>query len=201
MDSTSMLDAVTYRLAAAMYARGYSPYEISAELNMPEAEVRAILAQIREEWEREAREDFTYRMAMELKKLEQLERTAWEAYELSKQAAARKKTVERGVGATTGKEYCLEKVEEEQLPAGDHRYLDVIKWAIERRIEILGLSAPKRAEVFTASIDMQALAEALGSGERLQSITEVIKQIRVDKAKMLGAAQVIETVSDEAEVE
>jgi hypothetical protein len=173
---TELEEAEKSRVAALMLLRGYDVWDIAHELGVSAKEMSNILQRVMEEWKEKTALDLDAHIAIELKKLELIEQQAWVAYETSRQSAKRRKIQERGTGATSGSPYEYERVEEESLPPGDPQYLEIVKWAIAKRIELLGLAAPKKTQFFTASVSIDATKQ-ISSKERLQELQQLFAQL------------------------
>lgn len=91
------------------------------------------LKTIQERWLASSVRSFDEARAQELAKLDELERVAWDAYELSKEPIVRRKTAKKVDGQTT------EATQEVSLGYGDPRFLDKVSWCIDRRCKLLGL--------------------------------------------------------------
>jgi transposase-like protein len=195
---TELADAEKARVAALMLLRGYDVWDIAHELGVSAREMSSILQQVMEEWKEKTALDLDAHIAIELKKLELIEQQAWQAYETSRQAAKRRKIQERGTGATSGSPYEYERVEEESLPPGDPQYLEIVKWAIAKRIELLGLAAPKKAQFFTASVSIDATKQ-ISSKERLQELQQLFTQLLASGEEGAEASLLTGEVSENAE--
>ena len=103
-------------LAARLYLGGHTQREIAELVGVTQQQVSLDLAEIRFRWSAAAVGAMAERTATELAKLDNLERTAWEAWEAS-----------RGEGVP-----------------GDPRYLATVERCILARVRILGLAAPER---------------------------------------------------------
>ncbi len=97
---------------------------------------------IRGRWRRSALLDFDARQALELAKVDELERVYWQAWERSRQT--RETTSTKKVD---GKEAKIEAAMSRQQLLGDPRFLAGVQWCIERRCKLLGIDAPERRQV------------------------------------------------------
>lgn len=77
--------------------------------------------------------------AVELARINKLERTYWEAWEKSLLETKRTKTSTRTGGDATAEVQRIERL-------GDPRYLEGVRWCIERRCKLLGVDAPEKHE-------------------------------------------------------
>lgn len=161
---------------AHMYCRGYSVYDISKMTGKTIASITKELDNIRTIWKESAIFDFNERISYELKKLDYLETMYWESWEKSKREAE-----------TSFSEVEIEDNEDgpkrrrskrtTSLPPGDPRFLEGIRWCIERRCQLLGLDAPKKSAVFTANVDMAPVIDELESTRRQQELIGLIKSL------------------------
>lgn len=145
-------------IVAQLFKRGYSypeiKREVMARLDLPtyslstvSKDVNTLLA----EW-RECRiENLDYALQLELQRIDDLIKEAWEAWEKSKEDGVERTSKQKGVPMPDGEEgdenrvltTAMEQTQKEVHPCGDPRYLDMIhKLLIERR-KLLGLYAPE----------------------------------------------------------
>jgi hypothetical protein len=74
------------RETAALYLRGLTQYEIGQRLNVSRQQIGYDLKVLQRRWQESALGDFNAKKAAELAKMDELERTYWEAWERSCQA-------------------------------------------------------------------------------------------------------------------
>lgn len=160
--------AQTVRLdiIAQLYKRGYSYRQIREEvmarldlqsysLHTVHKDVNALLA----EWRKTRIENLDHAVQLELERIDEVTREAWEAWEKSKQGGDKVRTKQTGVPQPAGEDdgngnneggittIKLERTSEEINANGDPRYLEVIhKNAMERR-KLLGLYSPEKREI------------------------------------------------------
>jgi hypothetical protein len=125
----------TPQRVAKAYLRVVS--KIAPDRARPPPQITRDLQAIRDEWQASATMAFGERVAQELAKLDELERTYWNAWERSCGDAERlsAKTVKDGEDERT------EAVKHVEPPPCDARFLDGVEPCIKRRCEILGLNA------------------------------------------------------------
>ncbi len=147
---------------AALYCRGYTQHEIGVQLGLSQAQVSKDLGAVRAEWLESRKASFDERTAVELAKIDHIEKVAWEAWErsckpkellLSRTESVpqlppredglgpkREKVKGRVVGEPTPV-VVLKTVEEKKLTGqvGDDRFLGRVSWCIETRCKLLGL--------------------------------------------------------------
>src|SRR5215831_10820916 len=73
------------RETAALYLRGLSQVEIAQRLNLSRQQIGYDLKILQRRWQESALADFHAKKAAELAKMDELERTYWEAWERSRQ--------------------------------------------------------------------------------------------------------------------
>lgn len=151
-------------IIAQLYKRGYSYRQIREEvmarldlqaysLHTVYKDVNALLA----EWRETRIENLDHAVQLELERIDEVTREAWEAWEKSKQGGDKVRTKQTGVPQPPGEDgdggdggiatIRLERTSEEINANGDPRYLEIIhKNAMERR-KLLGLYSPDKKEI------------------------------------------------------
>lgn len=151
-------------IIAQLYKRGYSYRQIREEvmarldlqaysLHTVHKDVQALLA----EWRETRIENLDHAVQLELERIADVTREAWEAWEKSKQDYERKRAKQQGAPPVPGDDdkaadggvvtTRMELQREEMRCYGDPRYLEVIhKNAVERR-KLLGLYSPEKKEI------------------------------------------------------
>lgn len=128
------------RRIAELYLRGINQHTIAAELGISQGQVSLDLKSIRKEWLDSSLFDFNARQAEELAKIDNLEATYWTAWERSlKDVSTKTKRAFKSLASEASSNEISETV---QQKTGDPRYLEGIRWCIDKRCEILGLNAP-----------------------------------------------------------
>lgn len=122
----------------ALRLKEWSQAEIAAELGVSQATVSGDLKQIEKEWRASSIRDFDLACAVELKKIDQLERAAWEGYEQSKKPA-QSAVMHGDAGSSPARKTVKNRY-------GDPRFLDQVHKCMAARRALLGLDAPKRVE-------------------------------------------------------
>lgn len=124
---------------AERYLRGMYQQQIADELGVDQATVSRDLAELRKEWLDRSINHIQQKKADELSRIDQLERTYWDAWERSKENA------ETIIDRQTPGGRIFETKTEGQV--GNPSFLAGVQWCINRRCELLGLDAPKKQEV------------------------------------------------------
>ena len=163
----------------ALYCQGWYQSKIVEHLakhrpyKVTQQTISYDLKAIKKKWLASSLRDFDEARSTELSKIDNLEAVAWSEYLKSQEPVIKKKTVMKIDGHTT------EATQEGQTGLGDPKYLDTVKWCIDRRIKLLGLDAPVRKEVTgkdggpieTTSLDLSTLTDdqlqRLANGEDL----------------------------------
>lgn len=117
--------------AAQLYLRGYHQQYIADELKVSVATICNDLKSMHTEWKHSASVAIDEKIALELAKLDEVEATAWKAFEESKETSVSS----HEKGTTTNN------------TAGDARFLSIIQSCIEKRCKILGIDSPDKLEL------------------------------------------------------
>ena len=148
-------------IIAGLYKRGYSYREIRKEvmarLDLQSYSLQTVHKDVNRllgEWRKTRIENIDYALQLELQRIDDLIKEAWEAWDKSKTDYERKKAKQHGV-PNVGEEnkersiltVKMEQQSEEVICYGDPRYLEIIhKLLIERR-KLLGLYAPEKRDI------------------------------------------------------
>ena len=127
---------------ASMYLRRFTQAEIARKLGVVVSTVCKDLKAIHKEWAAGRIGDRSAWIERELAAIDRLERTYTRAWVRSckDETPRTAKTVNTPDGVRT------EASKREEGQAGDPRFLEGVRWCINRRIELLGLDAPKKME-------------------------------------------------------
>jgi hypothetical protein len=147
------------------YLRGMYMTDIARDMGVDTATVSRDLAELRKEWLDRSINHIDQKKAIELAKLDRLEVTYWDAWERSKLDA------ETEITKSTPNGHVHEVRREGQ--SGNPAFLAGVMSCINKRCEILGLDAPKKADVTSGGQPIKqndseydraliTLAEALG---------------------------------------
>ena len=155
-------------IIAQLYKRGYSyrqmQEEVKARLDLQSYSLRTVHKDVQallEEWRGTRIENIDHAVQLELERIDDIIREAWEAWEKSKQDADKTRTKQTGVPRQPDEEegnggsrgdgeivtIQLERTSEEQTNCGDPRYLEVIHKNLTERRKLLGLYSPEKREV------------------------------------------------------
>lgn len=129
-----------YRQVAALYLQGKWQTEIATIVGTTQQQVSYDLKILQKRWYQESVADIAERKAIELQRVDKIEREAWEAWERSKQP--REVTItEASEGTHPGRKATMRK----EGQAGDPRFLVEIGKCVDRRVAILGIGAREEA--------------------------------------------------------
>ena len=152
-------------LEARMYLEGHSQAEIADHIcdirhyDISAQQVSQDMKKVRQRWVDSQLRDFDQAKAHELSKIDNLEREYWEAWRKSLELATEifsekeegnmQSTNAQGVVAGTVKPiYSKSKVKKKETQTfGEPRYLEGIRWCIDKRCKIFGLDAPSRVSI------------------------------------------------------
>ena len=135
---------------ASMYVKGVQQWEIAFELGVTQGTISKDLKVIRTRWAESGIRDYDKSVERELRKIDELEREYWDAWDASKlpRQTETQRAVRRGDGEEQGQALIAEKtLRTESLYGGDAKFLAGVERCIAQRCKILGLEAPKRAEL------------------------------------------------------
>jgi transposase len=122
------------------YLRGMPQMQIADELGVNQATISRDLAELRKEWLERSINHIDQKKAIELAKLDRLEVTFWEAWELSLKDV---ETITEEVGGKYGPKTTTRR----EGQSGNPAFLEGVLKCINKRCELLGLDAPKRTEL------------------------------------------------------
>lgn len=125
---------------ARRYLRGETQADIAHSLRVNQSTISRDIKALQKRWRAEAITDFDAARAEQLAKIDELERTYWEAWQKSLVREMRSSRKKEGAGAGS------EALVRTETRDGNHAYLEGVRWCIERRCKLLGLNAPDRYE-------------------------------------------------------
>ncbi len=131
-------------LISALYLRGKRQVDIAAELGVTQQQISYDLKTIQKRWQQKTVVNINEIKQRELARLDELERTYWDAWERSLGERMKTRTERNTTGGGDGQRDKAS-VEKETL-LGDPRYLAGIERCVELRCKILGINAPQRVE-------------------------------------------------------
>jgi hypothetical protein len=173
-----MLKELHYTQEARLYCQGKSYREIGAELGLSAAQVLIDLKAVHERWVAHATMDMTKAKARELAKIDELERTYWDAWERSQREKV--KTDIRSVKTRKGADGMLVPVKITKATSRSQRdgfaqYLEGVAWCIDRRIKLLGLDAPVKVDV-EARVRQMAMDLGIDPDEAIREAEKIFEE-------------------------
>jgi hypothetical protein len=115
-------------------------HELAQRVCVNRSTISRDLQVLKTRWKEAAVRDLDAAKGQELDRLDQLERTYWEAWEKSK-GPHEITTTEQITGGDGDRARAAIRTEELH---GDPRYLEGVRWCIAKRCELLGLNAPQK---------------------------------------------------------
>lgn len=150
-------------IISELYKRGWSyrqiREEVMARLDLQTYSLRSVHSDIQallKEWRELRIENLDHAVQLELERIDDVVREAWDAWEKSKQDYERKKAKQQGVLPKSADEDAdqegisttrIEQQREEIRCYGDPRYLEVIHKNLAERRKLLGLYSPEKREL------------------------------------------------------
>jgi hypothetical protein len=122
---------------ATLYVRGVPISQIARDIGHAQEQTQAMVDDLKGRWRHSSLMDFTQRKAEELEKIDQLQRTYWDAWEDSRKNAI--KLSRDDAFRSDGSKIPTRQRTEQINQFGDVRFLDGVFKCIERRIKLLGL--------------------------------------------------------------
>jgi predicted transcriptional regulator len=124
---------------AELYLQGKTQCEIAGVLGVSQPTISKDLKELQKRWLEKSVKAIDERKAEELAKIDQLERTHWEAWVKS----CEYRTM---VTDVKGKKIKILVPQDQSNPMGDTKYLAGVQWCIDRRCKILGVDAPQKID-------------------------------------------------------
>jgi transposase len=168
---------------AKCYLRGMTQCEIAEKLNVSQSLVSSDIAAIHKRWVAKQITDRGAKVQVELEKLSQLEASAWEQWERSKQKKER--VTKRSGTSVRGQFLEAGLVSEDQC--GDPRYLTIIGNCIGQRCKILGLETAPKTNGLDPSEIIRRMAPVL---------VEEFKLLGLDRASVAAILGQLDKVFD-----
>lgn len=152
-----------YNLIAELYLKGVYQVDIAAQLDITQSQVSQDLKTIRRRWQKDTAMDLDAAKGRELARIDQLERTYWDAWmrSIGDHVKTRIETDDDGDAVIS-----RTVVDSEHL-VGDLRCLQGVQWCIDQRCKILGFYAPTKA---SHKVSVRNLSEL--TDEELQAIID-----------------------------
>ena len=168
-------------IIAQLYKRGYSYRKIREEvmtrLNLKAYSLRTVskdVNQLLEEWRSTRIENFDHSVQLELARIDELIKEAWQAWDKSKEDYVQKSSKQKGTPSAKeeGDEdekpevltISMEQSAREINQCGDPRFLDMIHKLLVERRKLLGLYSPEKREI-TGDLSFASLLMTTGTVE------------------------------------
>lgn len=167
-------------ILSTLYKRGYSyremRSEVMARLDLQSYSLETLkkdIDSLLEEWRETRIEDLDLALQLELERIDNLVKEAWEAWEKSKENYKRVKNAQKGIPGTPEEDdngnikpseiitVEMKQNSEEVVCYGDPRYLEVINRLLIERRKLLGLYSPEKMDL---SGDMSFYAMLMKTG-------------------------------------
>jgi hypothetical protein len=129
------------RQTASLYLRGLTHEEIARRLNLSRQQISYDLKVLQRRWQESALADFNAKKAAELAKVDELERTYWEAWERSCQPREVTTQEHTQVGGGRADEARLKGGVRKEPRDGNAEFLRGVERCVELRCKILGAFA------------------------------------------------------------
>lgn len=137
---------------ASLYLQGRSQASIAKELQVTQQQISYDLKQLHKAWQASALVDIHARKAIELQKIDAIERAAWEGWErsippreITITEAAEGGEIILGDGTKVPKAPTRKASVRRENQAGDPRFLERIQKCIDQRCAILGIGEAQQA--------------------------------------------------------
>jgi hypothetical protein len=129
---------------ARLYLKKQTQQEIADHIGLSRQQITYDLKTIQARWQADTTRATEERKAEEVAGIEHLERTYWDAWDRSIGVTTITTKTAEAAGADGAKQKATVRTEELN---GDPRYLLGVQWCKQKRIDILGLDAPRKHEV------------------------------------------------------
>ena len=164
-------------LVAELYLQGWVQTAIAKQLGVTQPTVSADLKAIRQEWKESRIRDFDTLKAQELERLDKIERTAWEAWEQSREPEITTKASK--VDGQSRAERTTKHTH------GNVNFLNTVIRCVDKRCDLLGLDAPFK--VTQTDVDGNDLTAEQGRAE-FDRIVALLRQRSGETAANNGHA-------------
>jgi hypothetical protein len=172
------------RRIAELYLHGLMQAEIAQQIGVCRQQIGYDLKVLQKRWQEAALSDFNARKAQELAKVDELERTYWQAWQESKEIReTTTSTTEKTVGGAgeaaqvdlTGAPLKQKAALKKEQRDGNPAFLAGVERCIARRCEILGLDAPRKGIELVDHHHSGSIA--LTAQERLELVVQMRKEL------------------------
>lgn len=154
------------------YLRGMTQADIAGQMEVTQQQVAYDLKTVHERLLASTLIDLGTRKAIELSKIDQLEREYWTAWARSCQERT-VQTTERITGERPRDRAGIRK----ELRDGNHKFLQGVQWCIAQRCKILGLEAPLQIDIDATVRPDHGLELKRLPHEQLVKLREVVQSL------------------------
>lgn len=133
-------------------------YEIAEALNISVTTVCFDLKACEAQWRHDAVTNIDIAKARELRKIDRLELMYLEAWERSRGDRTKRRQKAKGDKTSDGKLAVTQREDTSEVEGrdGDPRFLEGMRWCVEKRCQILGLDAPEQKHILAAVVTKKA---------------------------------------------
>ena len=135
-----------YERITAYYLKGEYQSAIAKLLGVTQQQISLDIKTIQARWRKNTTFNLDEHKSKELAKLDELERTAWDAWEKSTGERTRKRTLTKGEKNKEGQIIGSGGSVEVEQRDGNPAFLNMVLSCIDRRVKILGIDAPVKGE-------------------------------------------------------
>ena len=151
-----------------LYLHGMTQAKIAERMGVSRVQITYDLQVVQKQWRKSTTIDLDEAKRKELAKIDDLERTYWEAWEVSLGEREQTLTEQRNMGEQAQTRASIRKENRD----GDPAFLAGVQWCIERRCKLLGLDAPVKG-VLTGKDGGQIAIVGVILEQKLQRIIDV----------------------------
>ncbi len=162
-------------LTTQLYLKGKTQAEIAEELNVSREQIKYDLAIIQKRWREDTTINIDESKQKELSKIDNLERTYWEAWDRTLEGKTKTRTEQSTNGGKESKS-AKATIEKETL-LGNPAYLAGIQWCISERCKIIGLYAPTKLAPTTPDGD-KPYDDGLSEERRISRLAAILNAAR-----------------------
>ena len=163
-----------------LYLQGMAQYKIAEAVGVSHAQISKDLKILAKQWQEAINTNMDEIKAREMEKINNLEKTYYDAWMRSCEVKTKKSMKKKGVTTKAGKAIGADEKEQtftEEQQIGDPRFLEGVRWCITKREEIFGYGSAKKIDLSTKGDKIQGGAVIfLPSNGREVIDEEVINQ-------------------------
>jgi hypothetical protein len=165
---------------AELYLQGMAQFKIAETIGVTPGQISIDLKILAKQWQEAINTNMDEIKAREMEKINNLEKTYYDAWMRSCEVKTKKSMKKKGVTTKAGQAIGADEKEQtftEEQQIGDPRFLEGVRWCITKREEILGYGSAKKIDLSTKGDKIQGGAVIfLPSNGREVIDEEVINQ-------------------------